>query len=332
MNFSQVISEELNIEEWRVAKALELMDQGGTIPFIARYRKDQTGTLNEIELRDIQHRREYLQEIEERKTTILKSIEEQGKLTPELKSQIEACKDKTLLEDLYAPYKPKKRTRATIAKECGLEPLARIIMAQEETSNTPEEIGRIYLSEEKGLADPKAAIAGACDILAEELADNATCRQYLRAQIEKEGVMMSKVRKEFEKQETKFKNYYDFSEPVSKIPSHRMLALRRGEKEKVLRLSVEMPDEALVGYLQRQVIKGDSIWKPYLEEMCKDAWDRLLKTSLESEVRLILKDKAEEEAFKVFSENLQDVLLAPPAGHHAVLALDPHFGLVFLCD
>lgn len=325
MNFSQVISEELKLEEWRVAKALELMDQGGTIPFIARYRKDQTGTLNEIELRDIQHRREYLQELEERKATILKSIEEQGKLSPELKAQIESCKDKTNLEDLYAPYKPKKRTRATIAKECGLEPLARTIMAQEETTNTPEEIGRIYLSEEKGLADPKAAIAGACDILAEEVADNAEFRQYLRLQIEKQGVMTSKVRKEFEKQDTKFKNYYAFSEPVSKIPSHRMLALRRGEKEKVLRLAIEMPDAELVSYLQRQIIKGDSIWKPYLEEMCKDAWERLLKTSLESEVRLLLKDKAEEEAFKVFSKNLQDVLLAPPAGHKAVLALDPGF-------
>lgn len=325
MNFSQVISEELKLEEWRVAKALELMDQGGTIPFIARYRKDQTGTLNEIELRDIQHRREYLQELEERKTTILKSIEEQGKLSPELKAQIESCKDKTNLEDLYAPYKPKKRTRATIAKECGLEPLARTIMAQEETTNTPEEIGRIYLSEEKGLADPKAAIAGACDILAEEVADNAEFRQYLRLQIEKQGVMTSKVRKEFEKQDTKFKNYYAFSESVSKIPSHRMLALRRGEKEKVLRLAIEMPDAELVSYLQRQIIKGDSIWKPYLEEMCKDAWERLLKTSLESEVRLLLKDKAEEEAFKVFSKNLQDVLLAPPAGHKAVLALDPGF-------
>lgn len=325
MNFSQVISEELKLEEWRVAKALELMDQGGTIPFIARYRKDQTGTLNEIELRDIQHRREYLQELEERKATILKSIEEQGKLSSELKAQIESCKDKTNLEDLYAPYKPKKRTRATIAKECGLEPLARTIMAQEETTNTPEEIGRIYLSEEKGLADPKAAIAGACDILAEEVADNAEFRQYLRLQIEKQGVMVSKVRKEFEKQDTKFKNYYAFSEPVSKIPSHRMLALRRGEKEKVLRLAIEMPDAELVSYLQRQIIKGDSIWKPYLEDMCKDAWERLLKTSLESEVRLLLKDKAEEEAFKVFSKNLQDVLLAPPAGHKAVLALDPGF-------
>ena len=229
------------------------------------------------------------------------------------------------MEDLYAPYKPKKRTRATIAKECGLEPLARIIMAQEETDNTPETIGLIYCSEEKGLADPKAAINGACDILAEELADNATYRQYLRAQIEKQGLMVSKVRKEFEKQETKFKNYYDFSEAVSKIPSHRMLALRRGEKEKVLRLSIDMPDAEFVSYLQSQVIRNESVWKPYLEEMCKDAWERLLKASLESEVRLLLKDKAEEEAFKVFSKNLQDVLLAPPAGHKAVLALDPGF-------
>ena len=325
MNFSAVISEELKLEEWRVAKALELMEQGGTVPFIARYRKDQTGTLNEIELRDIAHRREYLQEIKERRETILKSIEEQGKLTPELKAQIENCKEKTLLEDLYAPYKPKKRTRATIAKELGLEPLARTIMAQEPVSNTAEDIGRIYLSEEKGLADPKAAINGACDILAEEIADNAVYRQHLRTQIEKQGVMISKVRKEFEKQETKFSNYYDFSEPVSKIPSHRMLALRRGEKEKVLRLTIEVPDDEFVGYLLNQVIKGDSIWKTYLQEMCKDAWERLLKPSMESEVRMLLKDTAEEEAFKVFSKNLQDVLLAPPAGHKAVLALDPGF-------
>ncbi|HPW94481.1 MAG TPA: Tex family protein [Fibrobacteraceae bacterium] len=325
MNFSAVISEELKLEEWRVAKALELMEQGGTVPFIARYRKDQTGTLNEIELRDIAHRREYLQEIKERRETILKSIEEQGKLTPELKAQIENCKEKTLLEDLYAPYKPKKRTRATIAKELGLEPLARTIMAQEPVSNTAEDIGRIYLSEEKGLADPKAAINGACDILAEEVADNAEYRQYLRTQMEKQGVMISKVRKEFEKQETKFSNYYDFSEPLAKIPSHRMLALRRGEKEKVLRLTIEVPDDILVSYLQNQIIKGDSIWKSYLQDMCKDAWERLLKPSMESEVRMLLKDAAEEEAFKVFSKNLQDVLLAPPAGHKAVLALDPGF-------
>ncbi|MDR1760002.1 MAG: RNA-binding transcriptional accessory protein [Fibrobacter sp.] len=325
MIFSSIISEELKLEEWRVIKALELMDQGGTVPFIARYRKDQTGTLNEIELRDIQHRREYLQELQERKETVLKSIEEQGKMTPELKMQIENCREKTLLEDLYAPYKPKKRTRATIAKELGLEPLARTIMAQEDTSNTPEEIARIYFSEEKGLADSKAVIQGACDILAEEIADNAEFRQYLRMQVEKLGVMVSKVRKEFEKQETKFKNYYDFSERLMKIPSHRMLALRRGEKEKVLRLTVEMPEENLVSYLQGKVILNNGIWKPYLEETCKDAWERLLKPSMESEVRLIAKDAAEKEAFVVFSKNLQDVLLAPPAGHKSVLALDPGF-------
>ncbi|MCQ2122324.1 MAG: RNA-binding transcriptional accessory protein [Fibrobacter sp.] len=325
MDFSAIIAEELKLETWRVAKALELMDQGGTIPFIARYRKDQTGTLNEIELRDISHRRDYLQELVDRKETILKSIEEQGKLTPELKKQIEDCKDKTLLEDIYAPYKPKKRTRATIAKELGLEPLARLMMEQEQSTNTAEEIARIYLSEEKGLADPKAALKGAADILAEELADNTEYRQYLRAQMEKKGVMVSKVRKDFEKQETKFKNYYDFSEPVSKIPSHRMLALRRGEKEKVLRLSIEVPAEEMVGYLKNNVIKADTIWKPYLEEMCQDAWDRLIQPSMESEVRLLLKDAAEEEAFKVFSKNLQDVLLAAPAGHKAVLALDPGF-------
>ena len=325
MDFSAVIAEELKLEVWRVAKALELMDQGGTIPFIARYRKDQTGTLNEIELRDISHRRDYLQELTDRKETVLKSIEEQGKLTPELKAQIEACKDKTLLEDIYAPYKPKKRTRATIAKELGLEPLARLMWAQEPTTNTAEEIARIYLSEEKGLADPKAALKGAADILAEEVADNTEFRQYLRAQVEKKGVMVSKVKKDFEKQETKFKDYYDFSEPVGKIPSHRMLALRRGEKEKVLRLSIEVPTEELVGYLKNQIVKGDTVWKPYLEDMCLDAWERLLQPSMESEVRLLLKDAAEEEAFKVFSKNLQDVLLAAPAGHKAVLALDPGF-------
>ena len=284
MDFSAIIAEELNLEVWRVSKALELMDQGGTIPFIARYRKDQTGTLNEIELRDISHRRDYLQELVDRKETILKSIEEQGKLTPELKAQIEACKDKTLLEDIYAPFKPKKRTRATIAKELGLEPLARLMWAQENTGNTAEEIARIYLSEEKGLADPRAALKGAADILAEEVADNAEYRQYLRNKVEKTGVMVSKVKKDFEKQETKFKDYYDFSEPVSKIPSHRMLALRRGEKEKVLRLSIEVPNEEMIGYLQNQVIKHDSVWKPYLEDMCKDAWERLLQPSMESEV------------------------------------------------
>lgn len=325
MNFAAIISQQLTLEEWRVAKAIELMDEGGTVPFIARYRKDQTGTLDEIQLRDIQHGLEYFRDLDERKGTVLKSIEEQGKLTPELKKQIDSCLDKTLLEDIYAPYKPKKRTRATIAKECGLEPLARIIELQEITSNTAEDIGRIYLSEEKGLADPIAAINMACDILAEELADRTEVRQQLRARIEKEGVIVSKVRKDFENQETKFKNYYDFSEPLARMPSHRVLAIRRGEKEKVLRVSMNMQDDLYVGYLQHQVVKNDSIWKPFLDNMCKDSWERLLKPSLETEVRLTMKERAELEAFTVFTKNLSDILLAPPAGHKAVLALDPGF-------
>ena len=325
MNFAAIISQQLNLEEWRVAKAVELMDEGGTVPFIARYRKDQTGTLDEIQLRDIQHKLEYHRELDERRVTVLKSIEEQGKLTPELKAQIISCLDKTLLEDIYAPFKPKKRTRATIAKECGLEPLARIIEVQEPTSNTAEEIGRIFLSEEKGLADPIAAINMACDILAEELADRTECRQYLRAKIEKEGVITSKVRKDFENQETKFKNYYDFSEPLARMPSHRVLAIRRGEKEKVLRISMEMPDDKYVSYLDNLVVKADTVWKPFLQAMCKDSWERLLKPSLETEVRLLMKEYAEVEAFTVFTKNLRDILLAPPAGHKPVLALDPGF-------
>lgn len=325
MNLSAVIAQQLNLEELRVAKAIELMNEGGTVPFIARYRKDQTQGLDEIELRDIQHRLEYLRELEERKATVLKSIEEQGKLNDELKQQIADCVDKTLLEDIYAPYRPKRRTRATIAKELGLEPLARTIMAQEETSNTLEEIGRIYLNAEKGLADPTEAVNKALDILAEELSENAEYRQYLRTKMEKEAVMVSKVRKEFAEQKTKFDNYYDFSEFALSMPSHRVLAIRRGEKEKVLRISIEVEDETYISYLVKQVVKSEGVWKESLEKMCADAWTRLLRPSLETEIRLQQKNKAEEEAFGVFAKNLSDILLAAPAGHKSVLALDPGF-------
>jgi len=325
MVFSSVIAEELKIEEHRVKAALKLMEEGGTVPFIARYRKDQTDNLDEVQLRDIQHRKESLTELQERKETVLKTIEELGKLTPELKAQIDSCLNKNILEDIYAPYKPKRSTRATIAKDKGMEPLAKIIWEQEETSNSAEIIAMAFLSEEKGVADPAAAIKFALDILAEDVADTPEYRQYLRSQIEKQGKMVSKVKKEFEGKETKFKNYYDFTEALSAIPSHRMLAMRRGEKEKVLRLTIEVPDEALIGYLCEKVIKRDGVWKPHLEAMCRDSWERLLKPSLESEVRLSLKEIAEQEAFKVFSKNLADILLAPPAGHKAVLALDPGF-------
>ena len=325
MIFSQVIAEELKLEETRVKAALKLMEEGGTVPFIARYRKDQTDNLDEVQLRDIQHRKEALTELQERKETVLKTIEELGKLTPELKAQIDACLNKNILEDIYAPYKPKRSTRATIAKDKGMEPLAKIIWEQEDSSNSAETIAMAFLSEENGVADPAAAIKFALDILAEDVADTPEFRQYLRLQIEKQGKMVSKVKKEFEGKESKFKNYYDFSEPLGNIPSHRMLAMRRGEKEKILRLTIEVPDEALTGYLCEKVVKRESVWKPHLQAMCIDSWDRLLKPSLESEVRLSLKEIAEQEAFKVFSKNLADILLAPPAGHKSVLALDPGF-------
>jgi uncharacterized protein len=325
MNFVKVIANELKLSEKRVAVALALFDDGATVPFIARYRKDQTDTLNEIELRDIQHRYEYFQELDERKTSILNSIQEQNLLSDDLKKKIEDCLSKIELEDLYLPFKPKRRTRATVARELGLEPFAELMLKQEETSNTAEEIARIYLSEEKGLVDPNAAIKGACDILAENLADTPEFRQYIRTEMEKSGLFTATVKKEFAEKKTKFQNYYDFKEPVSKIPSHRILAMRRGEKEKVLRLEIEVDDAKITGYLCKSVIKGESIWKDYLIQTCKDAWERLMKGALETEVRLLLKKRADEEALHVFGKNLQDVLLAPPAGQKSVLAVDPGF-------
>ena len=325
MVFSKIVAETLSIEEKKVQSAIQLLDDGATVPFIARYRKDQTGLLDEIQLRDIQHRYEYFKELEERKDTVIKTIEEQGKLTPELSKQIKSCIDKVKLEDIYLPYKPKRRTRATVAKENGLEPLARIIEAQEETSNTDEEIARIYYNEEKGLTSSKLIIQGALDILAEEISENAEFRQVIRDRFEKEGQLVSKVRKEFEKTKGKFENYYDFSEPVAKCPSHRVLAIRRGEKEKVLRIGIELEESGSVSFLANKVVKGPSIWKKHIEACCEDAFNRLIKPSIETEVRLLLKNRAEQEALKVFGKNLEDVLLAAPAGQKSVVALDPGF-------
>jgi uncharacterized protein len=324
MVFSTLVSAALNIQENRVAAAMKLFDEGNTIPFIARYRKDVTDDLDEVQLRDIQQRYEYFKELQDRKETVLKSIEEQGKLSPELKSQIENCLDKVRLEDLYLPFKPKKRTRATVAREAGLEPLARIIEAQDlSLTNTDEEIARIFCSEEKGIASPKAAIQGALDILAEEISENAMIRQELRRRGEEEGILTAQVRKEFENQKTKFETYYDFKEKAARVPSHRVLAIRRGEKEKVLRYSIDIDDNAFVGWMCSKVIQNDSIWKPWLELCCKDSYERLLKPSMETEIRMAIRQKAEEEALSVFGKNLEDVLLAPPAGQKVVLALDP---------
>lgn len=337
MDYSAQIAKTLKIDTAQVAAAVSLFDEGSTVPFIARYRKDKTGGLDEIQLRDIQHRYDYLKELVERKQTIIKSIQEQGKMTPELLAQIEATEEKTVLEDLYLPYKPKKRTRATIAIENGLERLAEVIWAQEETSNTAEEIGRAFLNEEKGIGDPRAAIQGALDILAERIAETAEYRQAVREHGEKEGFVVSKARREYElkrgedgeilgdAKRSKFENYYDFREKVATIPGHRILAIRRGEKEKVLRFSIEMNDEQMVAMLVSRVVKAETVWSEWLVRCCEDAYERLLKPAIDTEVRLMLKNRAEEEAFVVFSKNLRDLLLASPAGHKGVLALDPGF-------
>lgn len=325
MEFKALISSALQLDEAKVDSAVKLFDEGATVPFIARYRKDMTGSLDEIQLRDIADRYDYFKEVKDRKATILRSIEEQGKMTPALQKQIDAIWEKVKLEDIYLPFKPKRRTKATIAREKGLGPLAELMHAQEPSSNTDLEIARIYCSEEKGVTTEIAAIQGAQDIIAEMVSENPEYRQYLREISEKEAVLVSTVRKEFEGKPSKFENYYDFKEKVFDMPSHRILAIRRGEKEKVLRIAMEVEDDRLVNYLQNRVVRGESIWKAHLEKACQDAYDRLMRPSLETEVRLFSKSSAEEEAFVVFGKNLRDVLLAAPAGQKAVLALDPGF-------
>ncbi len=325
MEFKTLIATVLKLEEPKVATAVQLFDDGATVPFIARYRKDMTGGLDETQLRDILDRYEYFKEVKDRKATIVKSIAEQGIMTPEIQKSIDDTWDKVRLEDIYLPYKPKRRTKATIAKEKGLEPLSKILLAQEASTNTDEDIARIYCSEEHGITSPQAAIQGAKDIIAEIISENPAYRQHLREVGELEAVIVSKVRKEFDGKPSKFENYYEFSEKVKDMPSHRILAIRRGEKEKVLRVSMEINDDSLVNYLQRAIVTGDSIWKAHLEKACQDAYDRLMRPSLETEVRLFSKGKAEDEAFIVFGKNLRDVLLAAPAGQKATLALDPGF-------
>src|ERR1035437_7897913 len=246
MDYAALIAKELNLQVWQVANTLALLAEGATIPFIARYRKERTGEMDETVLREVDHRFTYLKELDERRAAILKSIEEQGKLTPELRARIEACAQKTELEDIYQPYKPKRRTRATIAREAGLEPLVRqLVVRQSEGTLTPEELAPEYVSEEKGVPVVATAVRMACVILAEELSETLEIRQGLRGQAENEGILRCEARKEWVGKRTKFEMYYDFSEKVSTLPSHRILAIRRGEKEDVLRSQVEVDVEQI---------------------------------------------------------------------------------------
>ncbi len=323
MNIAAVIAKELEINEWQVEAVITLIDEGNTIPFIARYRKEKHGTLNDEQLRKLSERLTYLRNLEERKEAVLSSIEEQGKLTEELKKQIEKAETLVAVEDLYRPYKQKKRTRATIAKEKGLEGLATIIRLQM-TGKSIEEEAKAYLSEEKEVTSVEDAINGACDIIAEQISDEADYRTEIRKRTIKAGVIAS-VAKDPEA-ESVYENYYEYKEPVTKIAGHRVLALNRGEKEKFLTVKVEAPEEEILRYLGSKIIVNDNKnTEPYLRRTIEDSYQRLIKPAIEREVRNELTEKAEDSAISVFGKNLTQLLMQPPIAGEVVLGWDPAF-------
>ena len=323
MDILQVITQELGVEKWQVEAAVKLIDEGNTIPFISRYRKEATGTLNDEQLRNLNERLTYLRNLEDKKKQVLSSIEEQGKLTKELKDQILAAQTLVVVEDLYRPYRPKRRTRATIAKEKGLEPLANIIMLQM-TNKSIEEEAEAFVSEEKEVASVAEAIAGAKDIIAEHISDEADYRIHIRDLTAKKGTISS-VAKDPEAQSV-YEMYYDFEEPVKKLAGHRVLALNRGEKEKFLTIKVAAPEEDIIRYLEKQVITRDNPFTtPILKEVTEDSYKRLIAPAIEREIRSDLTEKAEDGAIKVFGKNLEQLLMQPPIAGQTVLGWDPAF-------
>jgi uncharacterized protein len=303
------IAKLLNVPLKGLSAVIELLDEGATVPFIARYRKEVTGNLDEVQIRDIQEKLEYFRELEERRETVLASINEQGKMTPELQAKIEAALEKTELEDLYLPYKPKRRTKASIAREKGYEPIAQLIWDQQPGTSLSE-----Y---------PDEALEGARHIIAEWISENAEFRKSVRAMMASDGRVTSRAIEGVPDPEGKFQMYANYSEPASKIPSHRMLAIRRGAKEGILTFEIELDRVQPLSWLRSQVVRSPGEWVPHLEEAIEDSYDRLLNPSIQTEVRLDLKDRSDEEAIKVFRENLENLLLSPPAGMMTVLAIDP---------
>lgn len=323
MDINQKITEELGVKKWQVDAAVNLIDEGNTIPFIARYRKEATGTLDDEQLRKLHERLTYLRNLEEKKSQVLGSIEEQGKLTEELKSQIIAAETLVVVEDLYRPYRPKRRTRATIAKEKGLEPLAALITLQDVKDpllNLAEE----YVDEEKGVKSGKDALDGARDIIAESISDEADYRSWIRKRTMQKGRVTSVAKDE--KSESVYEMYYDFEEPVSRLAGHRILALNRGEKEKFLTVKVEAPEEDIIRYLEKKVIRRDNEYTtPLLKEAVADAYKRLIAPAIEREIRNDLTEKAEDGAIDVFGKNLTQLLMQPPIVGQTVLGWDPAF-------
>ena len=323
MDMIKKIASELEVQAWQVEAAVKLIDEGNTIPFIARYRKEATGTLNDEQLRKLHERLVYLRNLEEKKQQVLSSIEEQGKLTEELKKQILEAQTQVLVEDLYRPYRPKRRTRATIAKEKGLEGLANIILLQI-TKKSLEEEAKDFLSEEKEVLTVADAINGAKDIIAESISDEAAYRTRIREMTEKEGVLTAEAKDE--KAESVYEMYYHFQEPVIKLAGHRVLALNRGEKEKFLTVRVEAPEDRILRYLEKQIIKKDNPnTTDALKEVIEDSYKRLIAPAIEREIRNAQTEKAEEGAMNVFGKNLQQLLMQPPISGKVVLGWDPAF-------
>lgn len=323
MDLNQKLTEELGVKRWQVDAAVNLIDEGNTIPFISRYRKEATGSLNDEQLRKLHERLLYLRNLEEKKEQVLSSIEEQGKLTEELKAQILAAETLVVVEDLYRPYRPKRRTRATIAKEKGLEPLSVLIMLQQ-TKEPLEVEAEKYISEEKEVKSAKEALSGAMDIIAESISDEADYRSWIRKQTMQKGKIISAA-KDVEA-ESVYEMYYEFEEPIGKLAGHRILALNRGEKEKFLTVKIEAPEEDILRYLEKQVIRRDNPYTtPVLKEVVEDSYKRLIAPAIEREIRNELTEKAEDGAIEVFGKNLHQLLMQPPITGRVVLGWDPAF-------
>jgi len=319
--FSKMIATALNIAVRQVENTLSLLNGGATIPFISRYRKEATGGLDEVQIGEIKERYDKLTEIAKRKETILKTIEEQGKLTAELKKRIESCWDATELEDIYLPYKPKRKTRAEVARQKGLEPLATILMMQRENNL----MARVRTFIKGDVKDEEDALKGARDILAEQVSEDEHARNQLRNQFSRQAIISSKVVKGKEEEAAKYKDYFDFSEPLKRCTSHRLLAIRRGEAEGLLKVSISPDDEECTERLERSYVRGNNECSQQVKEAVRDAYKRLLKPSIETEFAALSKEKADEEAIRVFAGNLRQLLLAPPLGQKRVMGIDPGY-------
>ena len=328
----KIIAQELNIKENQVEATIKLIDEGNTIPFIARYRKEVTGGLSDEILRDLGERLTYLRNLEKRKEEVIKSIDEQGKLTEEIMVNLENAQTLAEVEDIYRPYKPKKKTRATIAKAKGLEPLANIIMEQKETKPI-EEIAREFITnvdnvendipKDKIVANAEDAIAGALDIIAENISDNPTYRKKIKGICYREAVINVKASKPEEK--SSYDMYYDFNESIKRLPSHRILAINRGEKEEFLKVKIDKPEDKIIDLMQRDIIKGHTQFEEYLQNTIQDSWKRLIEPSIDREIRSDLTEKAEEKAIKVFGKNAKQLLLGAPIKNLTVIGFDPAY-------